>query len=287
MAIKHKMTHQKNLSCPSCSRVFHIKRELDWHEAECVGRQNATETCGIRTRRIHRCPDEDLGPDEARTSLRLLTKTPTLSERLQSVQKWCNSAASVATGGGSDDEIPQDDDTRSIISRFTSVSQKTALTCISSRSGWSNISIRTDYSYKSAKTVRTLKEERDYLQSCRVTRSIASRVKKIDLEIKVRELPHRSYGTTRSRATSRRHFDITRRGKKYTAKKNVDLLLILNILQLNQREKIVGNAFRMHLPVTVASLRRISRISWNTKLMCTRSCHSSRAGSAMRGSHKG
>uniref|UniRef100_A0A1B0CBQ0 Uncharacterized protein n=2 Tax=Lutzomyia longipalpis TaxID=7200 RepID=A0A1B0CBQ0_LUTLO len=224
MAIKHKMSHQKSLSCPSCSRVFHLRRELDWHEAECVGRVNAGATNrGRRSRRLRpdRSVDEDFD-EVSRDSLRLLTKTPTLSERLQSVQKWCNSStpADASNADFDGNSHHEDDDARSTISRFTSVSQKTALTCISSRSGWSasNISIRTDYSYKSAKTVRTLKEERDYLQSCRVTRSIASRMKKIDLEIKIRELPHRSYGPSRSAATSRRHFDITRRAKP--ARKN-------------------------------------------------------------------
>lgn len=228
---KHKIIHRKSLTCSNCSKVFHLKRELDWHEAECLGKKNATDVGNPKRRNtrlqsaVGQFMDEDFGATEEffnEDALRQLSKTPTPFEKHQSIQNWCNTAVTNSPSIEPNPEPPQspesnhsDEDARTTISRFTSISQKSVYSCVSSRSCWSssNISIRTDYSYKSAKTVKTLKSERDYLQSCRVTRSIANRIKKIDMEIKIRELPRRKFGSTRSTATSRRHFDITKRAK--------------------------------------------------------------------------
>ncbi|XP_059621827.1 zinc finger protein 236-like [Phlebotomus argentipes] len=251
--LSHRLTHRSEFPCHNCLKVFYLQRELDWHQAECQGRTNAGRRKGL-ARHNTRLKSVALELDELEEeqqkqqqqqqeeedvfrieSLRLLSKTPTLSEKLQSVQNWCDNATGLATNAEPEaepessaeaqpaEEVEQperplyeaDDDARSTISRFTSVSQKTTYSCFSSRSYWSgtSISVRTDYSYKTAKTMQTLKTEREHLQSRRITRSVTNRIKKIDMEIKVRELPRRSFRSSKSQLSSRRHHDITKRAK--------------------------------------------------------------------------
>ncbi|GAB0095601.1 hypothetical protein DMENIID0001_109980 [Sergentomyia squamirostris] len=226
---KHKMSHRKTFSCPNCQKAFYVRREMDWHEAECNGRVNAAKKSRKPVKRKGRLQSsvslyvdtEDQNPDNTtkyppvfrQDSLRQLTKTPTLSEKFQSIQKWCNSTSVEGPPVilQVENPAPAEDDTQSTISRFTSVSQKTINTCLSSRSSNFSRSMYTDYSFRSAQTIQTFRDEMLHLQSRRITRSVTRRIRKIDLELKVRTLLHRNM--SKSTGGSRRHFDITRRAK--------------------------------------------------------------------------